>query len=187
MTPEERSALLTIARKALENPSRRSKSAEALRAEGIRVTPEMEKVPRGVFVTLRAASGDLRGCIGTTAASSPLYRAIAEYTVSAAQRDPRFPPVRPDEVPSLDLHLSILFPDRTIGSPAELRLGVDGVTLHHPDGVALFLPEVATETGWDVETLLEQLSRKAGLPARAWRDPAAVLTAFETESFGEHE
>jgi AMMECR1 domain-containing protein len=62
-------------------------------------------------------------------------------------------------------------------------VGRDGVALDCDGRWALFLPEVATEQGWNRVQLLEQLARKAGLPARAWR--RARLSTFQSERFGE--
>jgi len=50
---------------------------------------------------------------------------------------------------------------------------------------AVFLPHVATEQGWDRQTMLEQLSRKAGLPANGWRE-GAYFNVFSAQIFGEH-
>ena len=64
-------------------------------------------------------------------------------------------------------------------------VGRDGVVLRQGGRSAVFLPQVATEQGWDRDTLLAQLSRKAGLPADAWRRPDAELLTFQAQVFGE--
>src|SRR5215213_6455571 len=51
----------------------------------------------GVFVTLHD-TGELRGCIGHMAADEPLVPALIDAATAACSRDPRFPPVRPDEL-----------------------------------------------------------------------------------------
>src|SRR5207302_1289889 len=70
--------------------------------------------PAGALVTLRTKRGDLRGCIGSIRAMEPLYRAVATSAVSAAFRDPRFFPVRKEEMPQLDLEISVMGPIETV-------------------------------------------------------------------------
>jgi len=176
--------LLRMARTSIENPSAADWGPERWEALGLPITPEMLLHPRGVFVTLHAGA-DLRGCIGTLSGRRPLYSLISRFAVAAAYEDPRFPPVGPAEIGLLRIHISILSPDRALSSIDEIRLGIDGVVLNHPDGQAVFLPEVATETGWSRTEMLSHLSRKAGLSAESWEDPGARVFAFETLAFGE--
>jgi AMMECR1 domain-containing protein len=77
-----------------------------------------------------------------------------------------------------------LTPARRVGGPADIVLGRDGVILRKEGRSAVFLPQVAVEQGWDRETMLSELSRKAGLPAGAWKSGAEFLT-FEAEVFAE--
>ncbi len=184
-TLHEKRAILEIARTSIVRPARARWSAQDWRKSGVPVEGTLLEHPRGVFVTLRDPSGELRGCIGTIRAAGALYSVVAAFAVAAAYEDPRFPPVEPQEIAGLRLHVSILSPDREIHGPADIRLGIDGVSIRHPEGAGLFLPEVATETGWDAETFLGQVCRKGGLARDSWRDPESSLFAFETFSFGE--
>lgn len=141
--------------------------------------------PRGVFVTLRRRADDeLRGCVGIVEPSFPLGDAVRRAAVSAAFQDPRFPPVTLDELPSLAVHVSVLGPLAPC-APEDVEVGRHGVFVRHRERSALLLPQVAPENGWDRETLLRQLCRKAGLPADAWREPECRLFVFETETFTE--
>ena len=136
---------------------------------------------RGVFVTLRRRSdGALRGCIGIPEPRHPLEDAVRRAAVSAALSDPRFPPVTADELEDLAVHVSVLTELRTCRAD-EVVLGRHGVVIRGRGRAALFLPQVAVEQGWDVETLLRRLCRKAGLPGEAWRDGECQLLLFETE------
>merc|ERR1711964_55411 len=56
----------------------------------------------GVFISLYKR-GQLRGCIGTITSDQPLYKLVTEMAVAAATRDPRFPPVRADEIGDLEI------------------------------------------------------------------------------------
>lgn len=136
---------------------------------------------RGVFVTLRRrADGELRGCIGIPEPRHPLDEAVCRAAVSAATRDSRFRPVTLDELPALAVQVSVLTA-LVPGRAGDVVVGRHGVCIRGRGRTGLLLPQVATEQGWDVETLLGQLCRKAGLPADAWRDAECELWIFETE------
>ncbi|MHB1158602.1 MAG: AmmeMemoRadiSam system protein A [Phycisphaerales bacterium] len=139
--------------------------------------------PRGCFVTLHSASHDLRGCIGTFDASSPLIDNLIEMA-GASAHDPRFThdPVTLDELLRLHIDVSILTPMQPIDDPRKLRLGIDGIYIvDHSGGhfgghvSGCFLPEVAPEQNWDVETTLSMCcAHKMGLAPDAWREPTKL-------------
>lgn len=140
---------------------------------------------RGVFVTLRRrADNDLRGCVGIVEPRFPLDEAVRRAAVSAALDDSRFAPVSLAELPSLTVHVSVLTP-LAPSAPEGVEVGRHGVVIRHDERSALFLPQVATEQGWDRDTLLRQLCRKAGLPPDAWRHPDCRLFTFEAETYDE--
>ena len=140
---------------------------------------------RGVFVTLRRrADNDLRGCVGTVEPQFPLGEAVRRAAVSAALSDTRFQPVTLGELPSLTVAVSVLGA-LAPSAPEGVEVGRHGVLVRHDERSALLLPQVATEQGWDRETLLRQLCRKAGLPPDAWRKPECQLFVFETETYSE--
>ena len=85
-------------------------------------------MPRAVFVTLRSGR-ELRGCIGTTVPLRPLGHAVAHAAWSAAFQDPRFDPVRGDELDRLRIEISVLGPLRPVQAAAEIVPGRDGVAL----------------------------------------------------------
>ncbi len=135
----------------------------------------------GAFVTLHEG-GDLRGCIGTIVGHEPLALAVAANGVAAAAHDPRFAPVAPDELSNITLEVSVLTPLREVDGPERIAVGRHGILLEKNGRHAVFLPQVATEQGWDLATTLAHLCRKAGLPADAWRQ-GARLHVFEAEVF----
>ncbi len=188
MSERDGTVLLETARHAVE---RELAAREGGRAPGDDPGPSGALLePRGVFVTLKtvdpsrpSAPPVLRGCIGTLRAEEPIHVAVARYARHAAFDDPRFPPLRASEWPRVRLSVSVLTPPHAIASPDEIVLGRHGVILEYEGKSAVFLPQVAVEQGWDRETLLEHLARKAGLPGEAWR--RARLSVFEAESFGE--
>ena len=142
---------------------------------------------RAAFVTLRErATGDLRGCRGEIVATRPVAESVIEGALTAALDDPRFPPVSEAELPGLLFEISVLSPMSTT-APADVDVARHGVMITHRGRRGLLLPQVAAEMGWDREALLAGVCRKAGLPARAWREPGAELMTFEAEVWGEQE
>ena len=176
-----------LARDVLEAHVRRT-GTEAPSLSGVFV----EK--RGVFVTLNkleSGAKALRGCIGYSEPIKPLGEAIRDVTVYASE-DPRFPyPVLPEELDSIMVEVSVLtLPQeltapRRSGLPSMIRLGVDGVIISTAFASGLFLPQVATEQGWDQETYISEACIKAGLPPDAWLDGGTRVEVFQAEVFGE--
>jgi AmmeMemoRadiSam system protein A len=132
--------------------------------------------PRGVFVSLHAR-GRLRGCLGHVEADLPLAAATMAMAEAVTSQDPRFPPVRPDELRGMEVEVSVLSPLRPI-APDEVVPGRDGLMIRRGRRAGLLLPQVATEHGMDRVTFLEALCQKAMLPPGAWSDPGIELRGF---------
>jgi len=139
---------------------------------------------QGAFVTLTTGGHRLRGCIGHIPADTPLCVVVGQMGIQAATGDPRFPPLRPSELPKVEIEISALTPPRPIGGPEEIVLGRDGVILRKGRFAAVYLPQVAPEQGWNVEQMLSHLSQKAGLGPDEWRHGARFET-FQAEVFHE--
>jgi len=137
------------------------------------------------FVTLHDASGNLRGCIGNLQAYEPLGDNLRHNALNAAFRDPRFPPLESEELSEVRIEVSILSAPVPIAGPEEFEIGTHGIILQQFGRSAVFLPQVAPEQGWDRETTLNFLARKAGLAADAWRQPGARFFVFTATVFGE--
>jgi hypothetical protein len=140
--------------------------------------------PMGLFVTLHRG-GELRGCIGTLAPTGDLTRVIAEYALRAALEDPRFPPLRAEELAECAIEISVLSAPEPLEKPEDLEVGRDGLILELRGRRGLLLPQVATEWGFDRERFLAEVSRKAGLAPEAWRDREARVWVFRAEVFSE--
>lgn len=134
----------------------------------------------GAFVTIRIGRR-LRGCIGRVESDWPLWETVARMARASAFEDPRFPPLRADELERATLEISVMSPPRVVADPAEVVPGVHGVMLERGVCRGLFLPQVAREQGWTRERLLDELSLKAGLPPGAWREPGALLSVFTAQ------
>lgn len=140
----------------------------------------------GAFVTLRE-NGDLRGCIGYMQPIAPLYRQIFMLAHEAAFNDYRFMPLEKTEVEKCRIAISVLSPFQKIGSLEEFRLGEHGILMEAGHSRAVFLPQVAIETGWTKEELLAALSKKAGLADDTWKREVASFYVFTAEVFEEDE
>lgn len=143
----------------------------------------------GVFVTLKK-HGELRGCIGFPEPHLPLGRALLDSSISAATHDPRFPPVKKEELRELKIEITILTPPKIIDSnpsdlPKHIVVGRHGLIVERGWNKGLLLPQVPVEWGWDVEEFLSQTCWKAGLPPDAWLDERTKVYKFEGEVFGE--
>jgi len=145
--------------------------------------PECLKVNVGAFVTLHHR-GRLRGCIGQMTANRPLYLTIADMTVSAALHDGRFQPVSPEELGAIDIELSILSPMEPVEKVSDIKLGRHGILIEKGWHKGVFLPQVAAETGWNLEDFLGYCSRdKAGLGWDGWKQ--ATIYRFTATIFSE--
>jgi AmmeMemoRadiSam system protein A len=141
--------------------------------------------PAAVFVSLHRGK-QLRGCIGSTEADRPLYRAVQEMAIAAATRDPRFPPLEPDELETTEIEISVLGGARKISGPDEIVIGQDGLWVEGQGRRGVLLPQVAPEAGWDGATLLARTCAKAGLPDDAWKDDGVIVHAFGAQVFSDH-
>ena len=137
--------------------------------------------PGGAFVTLNA-HGMLRGCIGLIVSDQPVLEVVREMAVSAALHDPRFRPVTAEELPAIELEVSVLTEPESIAGPDDIVIGRDGVILRKRGRSAVFLPQVAPEQGWDVPTMLTHLALKAGLDADDWKSGAS-FQSFRAQVF----
>jgi AmmeMemoRadiSam system protein A len=140
--------------------------AEFLSGDGIAAfEPSGPRSP--VFVTLRAPSGALRGCIGSMAASrGDVVSETARSAVLAATRDPRFEPVSSAELPQLSIEVSVLEPEEPVASISELDPSRYGVVVRDDAGhQGLLLPAI---DGVDEARLqVDVARRKAGIPSGA--------------------
>jgi hypothetical protein len=128
--------------------------------------------PAATFVTL-TRMGELRGCIGSLEAWRPLAADVRANAHAAAFRDPRFPPLRPDELASTHIEVSLLSPPQEMAfideadARRQLRPGIDGVILEYAGRRGTFLPQV-WESLAEPKQFLDHLKQKAGLPADFW-------------------
>lgn len=145
--------------------------------------PELQQ-KRGLFVSLHL-DGDLRGCIGLIEARQTIASGVFEMAREAAFGDPRFLPLRRDELDRLEIEISVLSEMIPVLDTSEIEIGRDGLLLRQGFRSGVFLPQVPVEWNWDLPTYLSQLCRKAGLPDGTWKRDDAQLFRFEAEVFAE--
>jgi AmmeMemoRadiSam system protein A len=139
----------------------------------------------GAFVTLHK-QGSLRGCIGSFTSSEPLYKVIASMAIESATGDPRFKPVTKEELGDIKIEISVLTEPKLIDDWRKIKLGTDGVIVRRGFASGVFLPQVATETGWGLEEFLSQLCwQKAGLSPDAYKDTKTQIYTFQAYVFSE--
>ncbi len=142
---------------------------------------------RGVFVTLyNKNNGQLRGCIGLIEPIKPLAEGIIEMAQAAAFHDPRFIPLTKQELNNIKIEISVLTQPQPIKNIKEIQLGKHGVIIRRGNRSGVYLPQVATETGWNLTTFLSNLCvTKAGLETDCWQNPATQIYTFEAQVFKE--
>lgn len=190
LTEEEGRTLLRIARDAL---TVWLEGGELPALEGYALT-ELLREPRGAFVTLRRG-GELRGCIGHIMHQYPLAQSVRDNAIAAGTRDYRFMPVTLDELPRLSFEVTVLglgerpdTPFIRVQDVQEIVVGRDGLYIEREGARGgLLLPQVAVEQGWDAQTFLSAVCRKAGYPDRAWEDPEVRLYRFTAQAASEED
>jgi AmmeMemoRadiSam system protein B/AmmeMemoRadiSam system protein A len=144
--------------------------------------------PGATFVTLKIER-ELRGCIGSLAPHRALGEDVRANAQAAAFDDPRFPPLAIDEYESLEVEVSLLSPSAPIVVAterelhAQLRPGIDGVTLQWGHRRGTFLPQVWESLPTPRE-FVAHLKRKAGLPLDFWSSDL-LISRYTVEKFTE--
>jgi AmmeMemoRadiSam system protein B/AmmeMemoRadiSam system protein A len=181
LNDNQKRRLLEIARRSIEHYLNTDKKLEVSESDPALVEH------CGAFVTLHK-HGQLRGCIGNIIGNQPLYLTIRDMAVEAAVNDPRFPALSKKELDESDIEIeiSVLSPLQKVSNSEEIELGKHGVLIRKGYRSGVFLPQVATETGWSKHEFLSNLcAHKAGLSPSAWKDPSTEIYIFSAEVFSE--
>ena len=182
LTIEEGKKAVKLARKAIETYLAENKVIKD-RYSGV------FEHKRGVFTTL-TKHGELRGCIGFPYPIKRLDEAIIESAIAAATDDPRFPPVKLDEMNEIIVEVTILTPPeklefKRVELPKHIEIGRHGLMVKRGLFSGLLLPQVAVEHGFDAEEFLSQTCMKAGLPPDCWLVEDTEVYRFEGQIFKE--
>ena len=165
------SPLVRLAKKAVETHVKEGKTLKPAK-----LTPEMKK-KAGVFVSIHKFD-ELRGCIGTF---EPTRKNVAEEiivnAISSATRDPRFPPVAPDELDHLDYSVDVLTTPKPVASKDQLDPRKYGVIVEAGFRRGLLLPDLE---GVDtVDYQIDICRQKAGIAP----DEPIKLYRFEVKRY----
>jgi uncharacterized protein len=185
LTAEEKLTLLKLARGALESGVR----GEKLLPLNLKSLPPRLREEGASFVTL-TINGNLRGCIGALEPYQPLAEDVREHAVAAALQDYRFPDVRPEELPQIEIEVSRLTPPVPLEytTPedllSKLRPGIDGVLLRDGSRRATFLPQVWEKLP-DPADFLDNLCYKMGAASDLWRKKHLKVSIYQVEEFHE--
>lgn len=120
-----------------------------------------------------------------------LLTAVKESALNAAFEDPRFPPVKKEEMDGIVVEVSVLTPPETLeivkpgDVPGEIIVGRDGLIIGRGYRRGLLLPQVAVDWGWDSEEFLAQCCYKAGLPPDSWLLEGTEIQRFQAIIFAE--
>jgi len=177
---EEKKELMTIARLAVETYVRQNRIPE------VEVKHPRLKELGAAFVTL-TEFGQLRGCIGHVIAQEPLYLCVRDVACEAAKHDPRFQPVRPEELKDLEYEISVLSPLAPVKDLKIIKVGRDGLVMRMGPYQGLLLPQVPVEQGWDRDTFLSHTCLKAGMGTNCWSNPEVQILRFQGLVFKEKE
>ncbi|MFH2002785.1 MAG: AmmeMemoRadiSam system protein A [Planctomycetota bacterium] len=181
LSKEEEKTLLRLARHTLK--VHLATGCAPVDLSDFKITPALKK-EMGAFVTLKI-NGRLRGCIGYLQGIKPLFKAIIDNTISAASKDPRFPPVEPAEEPEIDMEISVLSPVVIVKNLDEIVVGRDGLIISQGYHRGTLLPQVPEEYGWNRVEFLEQTCRKAGLSREAYKDSNTKIEKYSAQVFSE--
>jgi AmmeMemoRadiSam system protein A len=185
LTTEEGQYLLTVARQTIED-ALWQKTNESAEDSGF--SPKFSE-RRGTFVTL-TMGGQLRGCIGHILPQESLFEGVKTNAINAAFRDPRFKPLAREELPKIQIEVSILTEPKPLAYEdgedllAKLRAGVDGLIIQKGAHQATFLPQVWEQLP-DKKAFLTHLCMKAGLDADEWKRGELRVSTYQVQAFEE--
>ncbi|MGH7177056.1 MAG: AmmeMemoRadiSam system protein A [Tepidisphaeraceae bacterium] len=181
LAPDDCTALLEIARRAIRGV------LSGVDAPPLAPASTRLQEPGGCFVSLHEVrTRRLRGCVGRLDAGDVIWLAVHQTAISALS-DPRFAslPLAMNDLPTMDLEITLVSKLTAADDVLSFAPLVHGIYLTIEHQSACFLPQVARDTGWTREQLLERLcTEKLGVRADAWRGPDAKLETFTTQIIG---
>ncbi len=176
LTENERSILLKIARKSIEDKFNKNRDTFIDSKELPAMLTANLKANAGVFVTLKTGVEQLRGCIGNFNFGIPIYLNVYNMAKEAAFGDPRFMPLNIVELQKIKIEISVLTPLEKIDDIDKIEIGKHGLYIMKGPCHGVLLPQVATECNMDKEGFLEAVSMKAGLSPDAYKNGADICT-----------
>jgi AmmeMemoRadiSam system protein B/AmmeMemoRadiSam system protein A len=189
LSPEQGAALVALARRTLAGHYGENFPSDEVRQLDAQLADPALQTRCGTFVTLKI-DNQLRGCIGSLAATAPMVDGVRDNALNAAFHDPRFPPLKKKELDAVQIEVSVLTEPAELAYTdaddlvAKLKPGVDGVIIKRGYASATFLPQV-----WEQlprpESFLSHLCMKAGLPSDHWREGDLTVLVYGVQYFEE--
>lgn len=146
--------------------------------------PNLGNRNTGAFVTL-TSKGQLRGCIGFLTSQNTLFETVLEAAHEAAANDPRFTPVTEEEMPGIEVEISVLSQAVPIANYEDIIIGEHGLILDSPPFHAVLLPQVAVDHEFTISEFLSALCEKAGLESTEWMERPLNIKVFTATVFSE--
>lgn len=177
---KEKKELLEIARNEIKN---------YFKIKKFEIKPHLSEnikfnLPFATFTTLTIKK-NLRGCMGTTVSRFTLIDSVRYSSLLAAFNDPRFIPLREEELDKINIEISILSKLNKVESIDKIKKGKHGVMITSPRGSGLFLPQVWEYFNDKEEFLNELCQQKAGLYQKCWENKDSEVYIFTVEDFSE--
>jgi len=140
--------------------------------------PEKFKKKCGAFVTINE-NNSLRGCIGFPYPVMELYKAVENSAIEAAFNDPRFMPLKINEIDKIEIEITILGEMKKLDyrNIDEITIGKHGLYIKNGIYSGILLPQVATEYNFTKKEFLEETCLKAGLNKDCYKN--SELYVFE--------
>ncbi len=181
--------LVKLARNAVENYVIKSSTIEPPEE----TPPKLRKLGASFVTILKHVSRgkpDLRGCIGYVKPIEPLVNNVIHAAIAAATEDPRFPPLKSEELDEVIFEVSVLSRMEKLPEDPELRvksiyIGRDGLMVEYGFYHGILLPEVPVEYCWDNETFLAETCLKAGMEPDCWLNRKVKIYRYRTKTFKE--
>jgi len=181
LSVEEKRILLETARKSIQSIFRK---VDLKKADYVKHPVFDEHA--GAFVTL-TKNKELRGCIGYIISDRSLFETVCDVAIQAAKSDPRFLPVKENELKFLSIEISVLSPPFLLNSYDEIIVGVHGLIMEEKGIRGLLLPQVPIEHHLNKEKYLDAICQKTGFPTGYWRTKQLKLSGFTATVFNEED
>lgn len=181
LTGPEKRILLSAARESIKSIFEDT----SVQSPNYNMHPDL-KLNAGAFVTLRINS-ELKGCIGYIISKTPLFETVCEAAKQAAFNDPRFFPLEEEELPKVNIEISVLSIPVPINSYEEIIIGKHGLILEEDGHRGLLLPQVASENNFTREQFLTAICEKAMVFPELWKDKKLKINIFTAAVFSEED
>ncbi len=156
---------------------------------------ELDSLPsilenKGASYVRLSINGQLRGEFGSPLTHEHLSQSIRQCAYRAAFSDPKFQPLKANELPMLDVEVSLVTPLEAIDAHSVAELGdciiptIDGLHVATNYGDFSMFPD-AWAAHSNTRMFITQLMRKAYIDPREWNDDYKWYK-FQTLTFGEH-